>query len=124
MEGGKKGPSPKIKIFTPKSDFNVFSSKLPLKFIPAFSNRFYLVMTCWTVIIFSHFGAGGRVCRLAAAVFALARSPGQVKLVQTSGNYERICLNKQNFFLNLAFGQVGEQILNKGCCDCIILYLT
>jgi hypothetical protein len=38
----------------------------------------------------------------------------QVKYVQTSpamtsGNYERICLNKYNFFLNLAFGQVGEE---------------
>ena len=24
-------------------------------------------------------------------------------------NYERICLNKYNFFLNLAFWQVGEK---------------
>jgi hypothetical protein len=27
----------------------------------------------------------------------------------TSKNYERICLNEYNFFLNLAFGQVGEK---------------
>jgi hypothetical protein len=71
--GAKRDPPPKLNFY--KSDFNVFSSKLPLKFIPAFSNRFYLVMTCWTVIIFSHFGAGGRVCRLAAAVFALTHLP-------------------------------------------------
>ena len=34
-------------------------------------------------------------------VFALARRPGQVKLDSTSENYERICLNKWVFFLNL-----------------------
>ena len=43
----------------------------------------------------------------------LARSSGQENWIWASENYERICLNKYNFFLNLAFGQVGEQIKAK-----------
>jgi hypothetical protein len=45
-------------------------------------------------------------------VFALTHLPkAQVKLnwIQTSENYERIFLNKYNFFLILVFGQVGEK---------------
>jgi len=43
-------------------------------------------------------------------------TPGQIKLDRISENYERICLNKWNFFiLNLAFWQVGEKHYGKDC---------
>ena len=44
-------------------------------------------------------------------VFALTHLPEaweKKNWILTSEIYERICLNKYNFFLNLAFGQVGE----------------
>ena len=53
-------------------------------------------------------------CKLNNSVIALALSPWQEKLdSDKSKNYERICLNNQNFFLNLAFRQVGEFFFKK-----------
>ena len=55
-------------------------------------------------------------------VFALTHLPEawdklKYNWIRTSENYERICLNKQKIFLNLAFGQVGEKNEGKDCKD-------
>ena len=54
--------------------------------------------------------------QIVAPVFALTHLPeawDKQNWIRTSENYERICLNKQNFFLNLAFWQVGEKNQDK-----------
>ena len=51
-----------------------------------------------------------------SAVFTLTHLPEaryKENWIRTSENYERICLNKHNIFLNLAFGQEGEKINAK-----------
>ena len=45
MKGAKRDHPPKLKLLLLSLILMCFPSKLPLKFVPAFSNRFYLVMT-------------------------------------------------------------------------------
>ena len=57
------------------------------------------------------------------AVFALTYLPearDRKNWIQTNENYERIYLNKYIFFLNLAFGQVGEKIRQRPSM-CVVL---